>query len=192
MTSLVSGVHPFSPSAQAASPVEESKQDNDESSVMTVEATASRPEQQKFEWNVTRLFVHNQAHSMARTWGVRVLSLLIGLPTLLLDLGRRLAFAVSMVNGKSFSLIDKTLGGCKTLSDKVSSAYHSCMNPDKKFESLASKLVEGYKVLNKESHFGTNRSGKAETLITETQKALTDEIKKFVERNAQTTRSEEH
>lgn len=62
-----------------------------------VEATAKEATQ-SFEWNVGRLYSSEPGKSSFRTWAVRILSTLLVFPlvlTLLVDLGRRLAFSRS-------------------------------------------------------------------------------------------------
>ncbi|MBX7065710.1 MAG: hypothetical protein K1X28_00625 [Parachlamydiales bacterium] len=156
---------------------------------------------QKFEWNVERLFVHDPKHSMARTWFVRILSLIVGIPVLLLDLGRRLAFSVGLVNGKSWSLIDKTADACQAISDKVSGVYSSIMgtkelsleeqnaSSKQRIHAQAARMIEGYNKLNG-GYFHTNSSFSSpyalsgEKQVHDAKLKLVEEVNAFVARNA--------
>lgn len=152
---------------------------------------------QKFEWNVERLFVHDPKHSMARTWFVRILSLVIGIPVLILDIGRRIAFSMGLVNGKSYSLIDKASDACQAVANKV----NALMAPKEltleeqnkiskeRIYAATQTLVDGYQRLNG-GYFHTNSSFSspyalsAERQIRDAKQALVREVNEFVARNA--------
>jgi hypothetical protein len=67
-------------------------------------------EQKKFEWNTPLLYSNNPNHSKTRTVSVGLFSTILVLPalvSLIVDLGRRVAFAMGKCDGKSYSLVDK-------------------------------------------------------------------------------------
>ncbi len=162
------------------------------------EGAAQPSVEKKFEWNVERLFVRNPEHSQSRTWFVRFLGLFIAIPTLLLDLGRYLAFSVGLVNGKSYSLIDKTSDACQALAAKVK----AFMAPKEltleeqnelakqRIETHAHRFVEGYRKLNG-GYFHTNSSFSspyalnAEKQIRREKAALVREVNEYVAKNAE-------
>lgn len=161
----------------------------------SVDTVAPQQQKNRFEWNVERLFVHNPEHSKTRTWAVRVVALIAFVPTLLLDLGRRLAFSVGLVDGKSFSLIDKASGASKAMADKVN-AY---MTPKEltreeknelsktKFAMHAKEIVKGYSKVDKAQTFSSDDAKKGLNLIQKNRGALVCEVNDFVARNADST-----
>jgi hypothetical protein len=166
-----------------------------------VAEAAAQDAKTNFEWNVGRLY-SDEGHSKARTWAVRILSTLLVFPlalTLVLDVARRLAFSVGLVDGKSYSLIDKASVGCQAVANKVSSVYQSFCKPLTKEElnaksetaikALSEKLVDGYKALNG-GYFTTNTSFSspsalnAERQIEKAKADLLAEVNTYVARNA--------
>lgn len=157
--------------------------------------------QQKFEWNVERLLSRDENHSLFRTWFVRVLALVVGIPTLLLDLVRLGAFQLGLVNGKSFSLIDKTSDACQALAHKVSGVYHS-MTAEKeltlegqnailkqRMQDAAKKYIAGYKSLNggyfhSNNSFSTPHALSAEKTIQKAKTELASLAVEFISTNA--------
>ncbi len=158
-----------------------------------------------FESLLGRLYRHEEGHSAVRTWTVRVLSTLFVFPvvlTALLDLARILAFSAGLINGKSWSLIDKTSDTCKALADKVQSVYKSTsqektveqLNEESKLQlkKHAQKLVDAYRSLNG-GYFHTNGSFSApfalnaEKQIAKEQAELIRLMKDYVVRNATST-----
>ncbi len=162
-----------------------------------VEATVETSQGEQFEWNVEKLFVHNPEHSEARTWFVRIISLLIGIPTLILDLGRRIAFSLDLVNGKSFSLIDEASDACKAISEKVNALSQPeeltiedlNENTKQSIETHAKKLIEGLDKING-GIFHTNNSFSSpyalegEIQVRKSALKLVEDIQKYVAENA--------
>ncbi len=158
-----------------------------------VEATVAPVDKPKFEWLTSRLLDSNQPFAL------RVLSLFAVIPTAILDLGRRLAFSVGLIDGKSWSLIEVVSGTCA----KVSAAYQSYMTPKEltpeeqnalsqaRMDTLAEKLIGGYDKLNG-GYFHTNSSFSSpyalegEAQIRAAKQALAEEVYAFVSRNATT------
>ena len=167
-----------------------------------VAEAAAQDAKTNFEWNVGRLYSSEPGKSTARTWAVRILSTLLVFPlvlTAIVDLGRRLAYSVGLVNGKSFSLIDKASAGCKAVADKVSSVYQSYCKPLTKEELNAKsqaaikahseKLVDGFKALNggylhTNSSFSSPAALNAERQIEKAKVDLIAEVNTYVARNA--------
>ncbi len=136
---------------------------------------------------------------------MRVLSVLL-LPftilTLIVDLGRRLAFSAGLVNGKSFSLITKTGEAAQAVASKVQSVYKSYMGKDltveqlnersqKEIQAHAKQLVDGYRALNggtfhTNSSFSSPHALNGERQISRAQTDLINDINAFVARNATT------
>lgn len=172
----------------------------------TVEPTAADAKN-NFEWNVGRLYSADPAQSKTRTWAVRVLSTLLVFPvvlTALLDIGRRMAFSAGLVDGKSWSLIDKASQGVQSLSARVSQAYQSLTQPkvltlEEKNEQIKNqigrqteKLIDGYKGLNgglfhTNSSFSSPHALKSEKQIARAQEALRELINDYVSLNATST-----
>lgn len=162
-----------------------------------IEATAVTVQDKKFEWNVETLFTHNPEHSTARTWAVRILSLLAMIPVFILDLGRRVAFALDLVDGKSFSLIDKVSFGCQKLSsqiDDVGASKELTLDEQndlskRAIQSHAKKLVEGFEKING-GRFHTNNSFSSPYALEGSRQVykaagkLVADIQKYVDQNA--------
>jgi hypothetical protein len=155
-----------------------------------------------FEWNVARLYAHEQGHSELRTWAVRILSTLLVFPvalTAIVDIGRRIGFALGMNCGKSFSLIDQATDACKKIANQVTPLFNEKVkkmtledlnsNSAKAIEMHAERLIEGYKDLNG-GYFSTNLSFsspgalKAERQIEKSRADLIAEVANYVSRNA--------
>lgn len=216
--------NPFRKAAPATQPVEQEKpveKPVTSTDTSTETAPVSTPAvevagtvqsvERNFEWNVGRLFKHEEGHSKARTWAVRVLSVALVLPlvlTVIVDLGRGLGFMIGnksatvgkYFDGKSFSLIDKVSTGVKTISDKVRVAYKNFMHPEYTVEQLnqfsekamkahVAKLVDGYRSLNggrihSNDSFSTPTALAAENQIVQAQKDLIAVANEMIARNA--------
>lgn len=164
-----------------------------------------QPEAQKnqFEWNVGRIYSQDPNLSQARVWLVRILSTLLVFPvvlTVLIDLGRRFAFAAGLVNGKSWSLIDEVSEGSKAVADRVSALFQSKVlsleeeneRAGERIRGLARRLVNGYLDLNggylhTNSSFSSPLALSAEKEIARAQRDLTHEVNAYVARNATKT-----
>lgn len=154
---------------------------------MSVVGTVQSVEK-KFEWNVQRLWAEKQGESKIARVAIAVLA---SGPALLLDLVRRALFAVNLVDGKSFSLIDKASAGVQTLSSKVKTAWENYKNPsfatlNKRSESnLNSKVkdvVDAYIRLDRNflgitrNVFGSNPEKNVNQTISKLLKAIEDHV----------------
>lgn len=171
------------------------------------ETAAPQIQKDTFEWNVGRLYSHVEGTSKAKSWTVAILSTVLVLPlilTLIVDMGRRLAFSVGLVDGKSWSLIDKVGAAGQAVASGVSSVYHSIVgqkkltlaehnqNSQQAIRDHAEKLVNAYNSLNG-GYFHTNSSFSspmalnAEKEIARAQADLQVEVTRFVARNTKGT-----
>lgn len=212
----LASLNPFTGSSQKVEPIEGAPVENKkielnaqiegavEGAIEGAVEGAKAETQSKFEWNVERLFAHNENHSLFRTWFVRILSLVVGIPTLFLDLVRLGAFKLNLVDGKSFSLIDKASEGCQSLAAKVSAAYSYLTTPKEltldeqneiskqKMKDAAAKYVASYQDLNggyfhSNNSFSTPHALKAEAGIRSAKRELISLANEFAIRNAGST-----
>jgi hypothetical protein len=154
---------------------------------MSVSGTVQSIEK-KFEWNVQRLWAVKEGESKIARVAIAVLA---SGPALVLDLVRRALFAVNLVNGKSFSLIDKASAGIQTLSSKVKTAWENYKNPslevlNKRSESnLKSKvkdLVSAYIRLDRNflgitrNAFGSNQEKNVNQIMSKLLNAVEEHI----------------
>jgi hypothetical protein len=156
-----------------------------------------------FEWNVGRLFHHEEGSS----WIVTILSTVLVFPlllTLIVDIGRRAAFSVGLINGKSWSLVSELSSTAQAVAQKTSAVFKDIIGSrpktledqnresHEKIRDLAEKLVEGYKGLDG-GYFHTNSSFsspaalEAERQIAKAHSDLQSEITKFISRNTNGT-----
>lgn len=167
-----------------------------------VEATAEATKQSNFEWNVGRLYASEEGESKLRVWPIRILSTLLVFPlllTLIVDIGRRIAFSAGLINGKSWSLIDQVTGGCRAVADKVSAIYRSYKKPKtveelnkqsrETIRSQAKRLIDGYRALNggylsTNTSFSSPTALNAEKQIGRAKADLANEVNAYVARNA--------
>lgn len=159
----------------------------------------------QFESNLVRIF-KDEGHSKARTWAVRILSTLTILPLLfavVTDALRYVAFRCNLVDGKSFSLVDKASAGVQSLTEaaqktaeKVKNIYQSYTAPkvlstedlNVQFKDAITdnvkKLIDGYRTLNNESSFGSKSARNAEREIQKAKESIVSEINTYLGRNA--------
>ena len=159
------------------------------------------PEPKKtFEYNATRLFERNVKDSLGTRLAKTVLAMILLIPTLIFDIGRRIAFALNLTNGKSVNVVDLISGKVQGGIDKVKNLYKRLTTPKeitteeqnaiatKKMQTLSARLIEGYKNLNggylhSNSSFSTPYALSAEKQIQKTKQELIDEVKSFAIRN---------
>jgi len=149
-----------------------------------------------FEWNVGRLYSATQeGHSSARTWAVRILSTLLVFPvvlTAIVDIGRRLAYEADLIDGKSWSLIDKTSQAASSATTKVSELFFGKdtiekqnNRSEKAMKSLVGKIVDGYRSQNKTlGSRNDSFSGPAYDKIHNGGESLAAEVNSYIARNA--------
>ncbi len=157
-----------------------------------------------FEWNVSRIYNHEEGCSKTKTWAVRILSSILIFPVLLtfiVDIGRKIGFEAGLLSGKSFSLIEQMGAGCKAIADKAGAAYKSFSTPltitpeqlnqksEQAIKNHAEKLINRYNALNggsfhTNSSFSSPSALKAEKQIIRAQSDLIAEINVYVNRNA--------
>ncbi|OGN56205.1 MAG: hypothetical protein A2796_04670 [Chlamydiae bacterium RIFCSPHIGHO2_01_FULL_44_39] len=133
-----------------------------------VEATV-KGKKPEFESIMKTSFSKGQGHTMTRTVAVGLISTLFFPLLVLVDLGRWLAFSVGLVNGKSFSLIDKTSDACQKVANKIYVLWNGTV--EKRVGKDVKNLVNAYRRFN-DGLFNSSPAVSAEQDIRKYQQSL--------------------